>query len=178
MTKEQIENAIVNKKLPTDHISNPSQVVFGSIFLFGPLLLLAFTSASITRNQVVTCLICSVVIGLPFFYFSLTDRKLKMFCTGQSRHQNLTTVADTLDELNWHFKTEHGIFFVDIPFIGSAIGFLMIVIVRDNTIYYNVRNTGGMRGRLPFFFGLETRKEKVFLHQMEHRTTAALQKLG
>jgi hypothetical protein len=47
----------------------------------------------------------------------------------------------------------------------------MNVISEENKIYYNIRNIGTSRGRMPFLFGLESLNAAKFKRKIQQRTT-------
>jgi hypothetical protein len=172
MTDTELTNAISERKIPKDELSNPWDLGLGML----PVTMIFFASVVTLLNpnnpiSTETELILFSITGLLFatsVYFLLNDRKLKSISTEKSKDENRILIIEALKRIGWDYQEDSlGVFHVDIPFIFGRTGHLLKVIYLDGEILFNCRNVGTSKGRMPFLFGIDTSKELIFKASIE-----------
>jgi hypothetical protein len=107
--------------------------------------------------------LCILIVA----YYQWRDDNLTIVQTGFSRAENMNLVTSCLDKLEWHYdkkKTR-----IDLENNKYFLKFLNPTIVPDseriliNFQYHSTSQTG----RLPFFFGISTFLEWIFIHKLK-----------
>jgi hypothetical protein len=175
MNIKQSKIAVEERKLPPDSLDDRWGLLAGQL----PFMMFVFTGLVIVINKnnpmnprtewVLLCF--AIVLQLISIYFLATERELKRLSTGINKAENDRLIEDSLKELKWKYRKTKAHYLCEIPLIFGQTGFFMNVISEDNYIYYNIRNIGTGRGRMPFLFGLESLNAAKFRRKIQQRTT-------
>ena len=76
----------------------------------------------------------------------------------------MSLIEKIAEEQRWKTKTkQNGFYEFYIPFLFNQPGHKLTLIVIDDSILLNVRNTGSTKGRMPYLFGIDTIKERKII---------------
>ncbi|WP_310392902.1 hypothetical protein [Hymenobacter sp.] len=159
----QIE-IIRNKKLPPDSLDNKGDKFLA---LFAPAigclgfgLALFFNWGPLNEPEYVKAYCFTFFLALAAYtiYAFNTERNIDKVVTGLSLAENLLLVNQSLKELKWADVNIDDKFTktVQIDSWGMNKGYKLVIIIDDDAVYFNVRNRGSYKGRLPYAFGGNT----------------------
>ena len=152
---------IRNKALPPDSLDNNGDKFLA---LFAPSLGCLVFGLSLFFNwgplnepvhvKIYCFVFCLTVLVYTIFAF-YTERNLEKLATGLGQDDNLLLANLTLKGLKWplHESDNKFIKTVQIDSWGMNNGYKLVIIIADNAIYFNIRNRGSYKGRLPYAFG-------------------------
>jgi hypothetical protein len=175
MTDRDLKEAIEDKKLPKDKLSNIWDLGLGmspvTILFFATIVMLLDNDNPVsTKTELILFVITGLLFGIAV-YFLLNDRILKSITTDKSKDENRILIIETLKRINWGYQEDSlGIFRVDIPFVFGQAGHFLMIINMNNEVFFNIRNVGTSKGRAPFLFGIDTLKELKFKNELQKTT--------
>ena len=161
---------IKNGKLPADELDEFWAKFFGAIptgMLFLGSLSSFFartTEHSVSfEHKLVFFSVSTILFGLTLWFFYV-ERNLKQIHTGLSKEQNLKVFQSAIKLLNWRTSKKISDYhkLVEIPFAFGHPGHKLTVLIDEQTIYFNLRNVGTPKGRMPYLLGIDSFKEFQF----------------
>ena len=99
---------------------------------------------------------CFFLTSLAYTFFAFrSERKIRVIVTGLGKDYNLSLVNQTLKKLKWAGKEVEDKYVktVQINSWGMNKGYKLVIVIDNNTVYFNIRNLGSYKGRLPYAFG-------------------------
>lgn len=155
---------VKTKKLPPDSLDNNGDKLLALLLPalgcvgFGLALLFDWRPLNEPEHVKVYCFIFFLALVAYTIYAFNTERNLNKIVTGLSRAENLFLVNKSLKELKWVDVNIDDNFtkLVQIDSWGMNKGYKVMVIIDDDAVYFNVRNRGSYKGRLPYAFGGNT----------------------
>jgi len=171
MTKDQAAEAILKRKLPPDHLDSKWGLVMGQLPISIPLIIfiweIIISPDKLNNGNLKILILIFAVLQFISLYFLFTNRSLKFIETGNSKEENDHIVEVTLKSLNWKYLKLPFRVDANLPFAFGQSGYLLKVLTDDKGIYYNIRNIGTSRGRLPYLFGFETLMAQKFKRKIK-----------
>ena len=109
-----------------------------------------------------------ITLLLYTLYSFSTENRLSKIATGLSDSENLRLADLTAQRQGWVLEEKKGHFLrvYHKSSWGWNQGYKLVVAADDGAIYYNLRNKGSSKGRLPYSFGLNTFYRKKLLHSI------------
>lgn len=155
---------IRNKELRPDSLDNKGDK-FLALFApaigclgFGLALLFNWGPLHEPEHVKVYCFIFFLALVAYTIYAFNTEKNIEKIVTGLSRTENLLLVNQSLKELKWPDVNIDNEFIktVQIDSWGMNNGYKVVIIVDEDAVYFNIRNRGSYKGRLPYAFGGNT----------------------
>jgi len=164
MTKKEIENIIKKGKLPKDELDD---FLANFSYLFLVIIFVIVTVYGIYKGSSIGKLESSQIIlflfGMYIFAFTIfskkNERKLKKIKTNKKIEQNIEIIkklnSKKIIELNFNSGNYYS------GYLNTCFGktHKIIFICLEKQIFYNLRNTGSHKGRMPYNFGIDTINE-------------------
>jgi hypothetical protein len=155
---------IKNKKLPPDSLDNSGDKLLALLLPaigclgFGLALLFNWGPLNEPDHVKAYCFIFFLALVAYTIYAFNTERNIDKIVTGLSRAENLLLVNQSLKELKWADVNIDDKFIktVQIDSWGMNNGYKLVIIIDYNAVYFNIRNRGSYKGRLPYAFGGNT----------------------
>jgi hypothetical protein len=164
MTKKEIENIIEKGKLPKDELddfwSNFSYLFLVIVFVIAATYALYKGSSvgKLESSQIMLFLFGMYILTFTIFS-KKNEKRLKKINTNKGIKENIEIIkklnSKKIIELNSnnenYFSGELNTYF------GKT--HKIVFICRENQIFYNLRNIGSHKGRMPYNFGIDTVNE-------------------
>jgi len=170
MKKAELDLVIKSRKLPKDDLDSFKDNFWGFIpvgtLLSGSIIALTThqTETSISTSHKLIFLFSSIVLFLYTVIIKLKEKRLKSIQTNLSARINSDIVKKISEEENWIRITNNmGYYIFYIPSTLGHKGHKLFVICIDKEILFNIRNRGSVKGRMPYMFGVDSYKERVFI---------------
>lgn len=160
MTEVEIQRIIETKSLPKDELDDFWDNMFG---LFPFLLLLIVTKDNILF------LLLTISIVLYFFFLRMNERNIKAIDSVLTREENIILLEKVSENEKWLSKTvTDGYYEYYIPFLFRQPGHKLTILLIENEVFFNLRNVGTSKGRIPFLFGIDTIKERRIINLLKY----------
>ena len=155
---------IRNKKLPPDSLDNNGDTLLALLIPaigclgFGLALLSNWGPLNEPEHEKVYGFTFFLVLLAYTVYAFIIERNTNRIVTGLDRSKNLSLVNQAIKELKWVAANidNESTKTVQIDSWGMNKGYKMVIIIDDNAVYFNIRNRGSYKGRLPYAFGGNT----------------------
>ncbi|MBF4491807.1 hypothetical protein IRZ83_04080 [Flavobacterium sp. JLP] len=161
--KEKIQQILKEGVLPKDELDN----FWDNFFGFLPLFLLMV----IIKENIILFIAIFLLIGYVFF-LKLNEKKIKRIDTLLNKYQNNILIENIAKSKKWTIKTIdlEGYYEFYIPIIFGIIGHKLTIISTEDKLFFNLRNIGTSKGRVPYMFGIDTIKEQKIINLFKNNS--------
>ena len=174
MTRKEIELIIKSKKLPKDELDNfGDNIIYLLIVtsLFG-ISIWSYYKNYQSENIQIKDILYMILAGLLFFFTiwsKKNEKNLKSIQTKENIKTNIEIINKLCENDKWKINKKTSSFFeIYIHTIFKIRTHKLTFICDKNEIFYNLRNTGTYKGRMPYNLGIDTIRENIILNEIKN----------